>query len=97
MPPGCRGAVRPEKRVTARSGGSPEEVDRAALADEAGAELLEDAVGLHEDAPVALDGVRIVGAVRLVLIEADGALYFVGKRVDLHGTAERLHLRHEPR
>jgi len=45
-PPGCFGATCPEKRVTARSKLTPEEVDWAAFADEAGAEIREPRKGL---------------------------------------------------
>src|SRR5205085_3245352 len=47
----------------------PEEMDRAGLAAEPAAELLEHAVGPVEDAAVALDGVAVPGGVLAVLGE----------------------------
>ena len=71
MPPGCCGRGPPREPCHRQIERAPEEVDRAALADEARAKLLEDPIGLHEDAPEAVGVLRIVGAVRFVPIEAD--------------------------
>ena len=69
---------------------------RAALADEAAAEFLEDPVGLHQDSPEPVDVVRIVGAVDLVLVETDRVGNFVRLVMDLHVQAQLAHLIHEP-
>src|SRR5712672_995605 len=67
---------------------APEEMHRACLAEEAGAELLEDAVGIDEDLQEAPDGVGIVGTVRGVF----GEFYRIGQLVrglvDGNGNAE---------
>src|SRR5262249_9461137 len=62
---------------------APEEVDGAALADEAGAERLHDPVGLDEHAPEALGVFGVVGRVSSVLRERDGGVDLVGARVDV--------------
>ena len=46
---------------------APEEMDRTRLAEEAGAEELEDAIGLHERAPEAMGGGRVIGSAPSVL------------------------------
>ena len=49
---------------------APEEMDRARLADKAAAEELEDAVRLHQCAPEAMGGGRVIGGVRPVLAKS---------------------------
>ena len=68
MPPGCRGARRPENRVTTRSK-LPEQVHRAALSDEASAEAVEDAVDVDERPPEVSGGVWMVDAITLIFRE----------------------------
>src|SRR5882672_469829 len=78
-----RHAARMARRATAREARyrqietAPEEMHRACLAEEAGAELLEDAVGIDEDLQEAPDGVGIVGSVRGVF----GEFYRIGQLV----------------
>ena len=69
MPPGCLGAGRPEKRVTARSGAPQKKCTGLHLPVKRPRNSLEHAIGLHEDAPEAVGVLRVVGAVRLVLVE----------------------------
>ena len=64
-------------RVDPRSGwcrgrGHPRQVDRAGFADVASPKQCEDPVDLHEGPPESLDGVGVVRAVLLVLIEWNG-------------------------
>ena len=82
MPPGCGGAVRPEKRVTAWSKLPQKKWTGLHLAEEARAELLEHAVDLEQHAPEALGCVGIVGGVRAVLRERDRLRHLVGAAVD---------------
>ena len=70
-PPGCGGAGRPEKRVTARSKLPQKEMDRAAFPAETGAKILENAVGLDQDPPETVGLSRIVGAMRFIFLERD--------------------------
>ena len=65
---------------------------RAALANEAGAELFEDPVRLHEHAPEALRVVRIVGGVAAVCTETHRAGDLAWQLIDAHLDAE-LHQR----
>src|SRR6202044_3180467 len=51
---------------------APEEMYGADFSNEARGELLEDLVGLDEDAPEAVRGVGVVGGVLGVLCEGDG-------------------------
>jgi hypothetical protein len=90
---GSRAAGEPGDREV---GGAPEQMHRAALTDEAGAELLEHPVGLDEDLPEPVGVLAVVGPVRFVLLEGDGILDLVGLRVDLDRQAERRELRHQP-
>src|ERR1700722_13614232 len=61
---------------------APEEVDCARLADKSAAEELEDAVRLHQRAPEAMGGGRVVGGVRSVLRKADRIRNFVRHFLD---------------
>src|SRR5262249_17714149 len=61
---------------------SPEEVNRAALADERGAELEEDAIDLREDAPMPLGKTTDVGRVARVVAETDRVGQLVGHIMD---------------
>src|SRR5258707_15602111 len=67
---------------------APEEVDRARFAEEAGAELLEHAVGVHKDLQEAPHRIRIVRGVRDVLREANRLRQFVRHLVDGDVNAE---------
>ena len=67
---------------------APEEMHRARLAEEAGAELLEDAVAVHEDLQEAPDRVGIVGGMRGVLRKPDRVRQLVRHLVDGNGNAE---------
>src|SRR5262249_39197174 len=67
---------------------APEEVDGAALADEARAETLEHAIRLLQDLPEAPRGVGIVGGVPLVAIERNRLRDLVGLAVDPYPEAE---------
>src|SRR4029453_18458656 len=67
---------------------SPEEMDRAALADESRAELVQHAVRRERRAPEALGGIGIVRAMRLVAIEWDAVLDLCGRRADRRGELE---------
>ena len=89
MPPGCSGAGRPEKRVTARSRRAPEEMHRAALPGEARSKDLEDPIRLHQHAPEPVRVLGIVSAVDLVLREGDRLGDLVRLGVNLHVQVER--------
>ena len=67
---------------------------RARLAEEAGAELLEDAVAIDEDLQEAPDGVGIVGSVRGVFGKLHRIRQFVRHLVDGNGNAEFGERRH---
>ncbi len=73
-----------KKRVTARVGGAPEKMHRAAFADEAGTKRVENPVSLHQHPPKPIGIFEIIGAVRFVLVETDGVGDFVGFRVNLY-------------
>jgi hypothetical protein len=83
---------RPSREARDREvGRAPEEMDRAALADEAPAEVLHDPVGLREDAPVAIDRVGRVRRVDSVLIETDRVCHLVGLPIDVHVQVQLAH------
>src|SRR2546429_7469802 len=63
---------------------APEEVHRAALADEAAAEGREDPVRLHQHTPEAIGVFGIVRRVLPVRVERDRVLELVRRRVNLH-------------
>src|SRR5216684_2670241 len=67
---------------------APEEMHRACLAEEAGAELLEDPVGIHENLQKAPHRGRIVGCMFPVLRKPDRFRQFVGRLVDSDVNAE---------
>jgi len=67
---------------------APEEMHRAALADEARAELPEHAVALHQRPPEAVRGVRFVVAQHRVLRERRRVRQFIRMDVDFHRDAE---------
>src|SRR5712675_2487449 len=80
-------------------------MDRAALADEAGAELLQDAVDVEQHAPEAPRIVGVIGMVDPVLAEPDSPCDLAWQFVDLDPDPElcerrhhqRVELRHRPR
>jgi hypothetical protein len=106
-----RHTARVERRLTTGEASrrqveaSPEEMDRARLAGEAGAEHIEQAVGLDEGVPEALDRFSVVAGVLGVLGERDrdGHLVRPGEERDadaeLAEDAHRLGVeaRHRPR
>src|SRR6202043_3155746 len=67
---------------------APEEMYRAGLAEEAGAELLEHAVSVDKDLEKAPHRVRIVGGMLGVLREADRFRQLIGHLVDFDVNAE---------
>src|SRR5690606_39113391 len=94
IPPGCSGARRTENRVTARSKPPPEEVHRAALAHEAGTELLQHAVGLTEYLPAPVRQFGLIHPVLEILVERDRILDLDGPTPDPDrhpGCPQRLH------
>ena len=70
---------------------TPEEVHGAALADEAGAKLLEDPVSLNQDLPEPDGVLLIVGTVRFVQIERQGIGDFAGRYAQLDVKLESVH------
>ena len=96
MPPGCGGALRPEKRVTAWSKLPQKKWAGLTLPRKPRAELLEHPIGLQQDAPEALRKVRIVGGVLAVLAERDRLRHLVGAAMDPHPEVELGQRRHEP-
>src|SRR4051794_38744947 len=67
---------------------APEKMHRARLAEKAGAELLEDAVAVHEDLQEAPYGIGIVGGMAPVFRKPDRVRQFVWHLVDHNGNAE---------
>ena len=76
---------------------APEEVGRAGLAEEAGAEQLQHPVGLQEGAPEALGLRAVVDAGLRVLGERDRLGHLVGRRVDINRRSEFDQRRHHRR
>src|SRR6188474_1394682 len=74
---------------------APEEMHRTALANELRAKLVEDTTGLHEDSPEPVGVLRIVAAMRLILVEWDRVGHLVGASVQGHPKVERFHFLHE--
>src|SRR5512143_1946341 len=74
---------------------APEEVHRARLAEETGAELLEHPVGVDEDLEKAPHGIRVVGSMSIVLREPDRLRQFVGHLVDGNEDAEFREISHD--
>src|SRR6266516_2924031 len=60
----------------------PEKMDRTALAEKRGAELLEDLVDLHQDAPEAVGIDGVLGGMHLIFITSNGMLHLTGHRID---------------
>src|SRR5258708_31057609 len=67
---------------------APEKLQRAGLAEEAGAELLEHPIGIEKNLKKAPERVRVVGGVRVILREADRLRQFVRHLVDHDVNAE---------
>src|SRR5258708_39716284 len=67
---------------------APEEMHRAGLAEEAGAELLEHPIGVDKNLKKAPHRVRVVGGVLVILREADRLRQFVRHLVDHDVNAE---------
>src|SRR6516162_9445657 len=67
---------------------APKEMDRARLAQKAGAKALEDAIDLHQRAPEAMGSGAVVGSVGVVLRKADGVRHLVRHLVDDHRDAD---------
>src|SRR5438128_12377683 len=65
-----------------------------AFADEAGAKVVENAVGVDEDATETLDGFRVVGGVVLVLLERSSVVELDGGGMDADFDFERAQARH---
>src|ERR1700730_847372 len=74
---------------------APEEMHRACLAEEAGAELLEDAVGIDENLQKAPHRGRIVGCIFPVLRKPSRLRQFVGHLVDRDVNAEVCKVSHD--
>ena len=73
----------------------PEKMDRAALAQKRGAELLKDLVYLRQDAPEAVGVDGVVGGMDLILITANGIANFAGQGVDGDLDAQALQAGHK--
>src|SRR3954465_708175 len=76
-------------KTTAETGagqieGAPEEMDGAALPNEAAAEFLQHAIGLGHRGPAAVHGVAVVGAMLAVVGEAECVCHLPGNRPDLY-------------
>ena len=95
MTPFGGGAVRPEKRVTARSKLPPKEMHRACLADEAGAKFIHHAIGLQQGQPEFLRVDRIILRMGAVAVEWDRILDFTRHGPDVDVDAETLEALHE--
>ena len=74
---------------------SPEEMDWTALADEAGAKLLEDIFTEDQDAPEAVGEFGIVGGVQGIFFERDGGWDLARRSPDFDFDAERVQGGHE--
>src|SRR4051812_19256156 len=74
----------------------PEEVDGTALAQEARAKALQDALGLRERTPEAVGLLQIVRLVRLVLLEGNRVGNLDGRRPNLHVVeSKNMHVKHK--
>src|SRR6478735_11310553 len=73
---------------------APKEMHRARLAEKAGAELLEEAIAVHEDLQETSYSVRVVGRMRGVQRKPDRVRQFVRHLVDSSGNAEFGERRH---
>jgi hypothetical protein len=75
---------------------TPEQVNRAALADETRPELLQHAIGLDEHPPEAIDRIGIVRSMRIVLAKGNRVGDFVRRGDDLHWQIEPLQFLQRP-
>ena len=73
----------------------PEKMDRAALAQKRGAELLKDLVYLRQDAPEAVSVDGVVGGMDLIFITVNGIANFAGQGVDGDLDAQGLQAGHK--
>jgi hypothetical protein len=64
-------------------------MDRTDFTHEAGGELLEDPVGLHQNAPEGMSRVRVVGRMLDIFQEGNRLLQLHRHGMDLHADAER--------
>ncbi len=64
-------------------------MDRAHFPHEAGGELLEDAIGLHQDSPECVSRLRVVGSMLGVFQKGNRLLQFHRHGVDFDFDAER--------
>src|SRR5207237_805818 len=76
---------------------APEEMYRARLAEEGGAELLEDPVDVEKNLQKASHRVRVIRGVLVVLREADRLRQFIGHLVDCDVNAELRELGYDRR
>src|SRR5262249_6903557 len=67
---------------------TPEEMNRAYFAKEAGAELLEDAIGLGEHSPKSMRSAGVIGPMPMVLREPDRIRDLARQVIDRHGDAK---------
>src|SRR5215471_12317082 len=86
------GSSSPGETGDSQIGSAPEEMYRAALADEARPKLFEDAVCLDQDSPEPVRIVGVICCVRVVSVEPYGIGNLVGFLVDLHVQAKPTHL-----
>src|SRR6185503_13358076 len=70
-------------------------MDRAAFSTKTRPEFLEDPVALSEHAPEPVCKLRIVRAMRVILIERNGVLNFVGSKIDFYRKAELVERAHD--
>ena len=70
---------------------------RAAFADEPGPEGLQDAVGLHENAPEPEGVFAVIRSVHFVAVERNRVGHLVRLGADVHLKVEAGHLLHDPR
>src|SRR5262249_17064943 len=88
------------RRATRKAGrreieAAPEEVNGTRFANEAGAKLLEYAVGLQQRTPEAVRPDRIVVCVASIEVKGNCILDFAGHSPDVHLDAEPLEARHD--
>ena len=95
-PPGCSGARRPEKRVTARSKLPQKKCTGLALPRNPVRKRRKTRSDLHEHAPERVRRDRVVGAVHLVLRKGDRVGHLVRPHVDRGVDSRGGELRREP-